>query len=66
MNKLIILASGSGSNAAKIIEYFENQDDTIVSAVLTDNRHAGVLDKCKSLNIPTLYFSAPFFVHLDL
>lgn len=61
MNKLIILASGSGSNAIKIIEYFENQNDTTVSAVLTDNRHAGVLDKCKALNIPTLYFSAALF-----
>ena len=61
MNKLIILASGSGSNAVKIIEYFENQDDTTVSAVLTDNRHAGVLDKCKALNIPTVYFSIALF-----
>jgi phosphoribosylglycinamide formyltransferase-1 len=61
MNKLIILASGSGSNALKIIEYFENQESTAVSAVLTDNRHAGVLDKCKALNIPTLYFSAALF-----
>tara|TARA_B100001093_G_scaffold504320_1_gene559986 strand:+ start:26739 stop:27308 length:570 start_codon:yes stop_codon:yes gene_type:complete len=61
MNKLIILASGSGSNAIKIIEYFENQNDAVVSAVLTDNRHASVLDKCKALDIPTVYFSAALF-----
>ena len=61
MNKLIILASGSGSNAVKIIEYFENQNDTIVSAVLTDNKHAGVLDKCKALHVPAICFSAALF-----
>ena len=49
--KIIILASGGGSNAAKIIDYFKKKTVTI-DAVLCNRQSAGVYALCKSRNVP--------------
>lgn len=53
MEKIAIFASGSGSNAEKIIAYFSNIKDFQVSLVISNNKEALVLDKSKKNDIPT-------------
>lgn len=66
MNKIIILASGSGSNAENIIKYFENSTDTKVTCVLTNKASAGVIDRCNRLKVPCLYFNKAAFTNSDI
>lgn len=53
MIRIAILASGSGSNAEKIAEYFQNHKKIRVAAIVTNNPNAGVIDRAKRLEIPT-------------
>ena len=46
-----ILASGSGSNAEKIIQHFQNSDVARVSVVITNNSNAGVIDRAQKYGI---------------
>lgn len=57
MNRLVILASGSGSNAENIARYFGASDSTIVSLILTNNPKAKVLDRAKSLELKAMSFN---------
>ncbi len=57
MKKIVIFASGSGTNAEKIILHFNNLEDKNVVAVFTNNLHAKVLEKAKKLNVSTHVFS---------
>lgn len=51
MKKLVILASGSGTNAENIARYFEDSELARVVAIITNNPQAGVLDKARKLGI---------------
>ena len=53
MLRIIIFASGSGTNAENIIEYFKNSTLAEVSFVVSNNTNAGVLERAKRLNIPS-------------
>jgi phosphoribosylglycinamide formyltransferase 1 len=57
MKKILIFASGSGTNAENIIKYFKNSSSVTVVAVFSNNSTAGVLDKAKKLIVPTAIFS---------
>ncbi len=57
MKRIVIFASGSGSNAENLIKFFHNSDNASVIQVLTNNPHAKVLDRCKKLNISALSFN---------
>ena len=57
MKKIVIFASGSGSNAQKIMQYFDNHPSTAVAALLSNKAEAGVLSIAKNFQIPTLVFS---------
>ena len=57
MKKVVIFASGSGSNAENIILYFKNNTQINVAAVFTNNLHAKVLQKANYLAVPTEVFS---------
>ncbi len=61
MKKLIILASGSGTNAENIIRHFEPDSAIDVSCVLTNNPSAGVLERCNHLKVPAFYFNKSAF-----
>jgi len=52
--KLVILASGNGSNAEQIITHFRRNGRAGVSLVITNNPNAGVLQRCQRLDVPTL------------
>ena len=57
-----IFASGAGSNAKKIIEYFENKSTSIkISLIVCNVPGAGVLDIAKSKGIPTLMINKAEF-----
>ena len=57
MKKILLFASGTGSNVENIIHHFKNHHDIIVVGVYTNNPNAKVLDKAKNHNIPTLIFN---------
>ena len=57
MIRIVIFASGSGTNAENIINYFKNNENIKVTFVLTNNKNAKVLDRAKRLNIPSIIFS---------
>lgn len=57
MKRIVIFASGSGSNAENLIKFFQNSDEASVIQVLTNNPHAKVLNRCKNLKISALSFN---------
>jgi len=58
-----IFASGAGSNAKKIIEYFENKSTPVkISLIVCNVPGAGVLDIAKSKGIPTLLINKAEFI----
>lgn len=57
MKRIVILASGSGTNTENLIKFFHNRDSGSVIQVLTNNPHAKVLDRCKNLKISALSFN---------
>ncbi|HUQ65254.1 MAG TPA: phosphoribosylglycinamide formyltransferase [Flavitalea sp.] len=54
MTRIAIFASGAGSNAARIIEYFRNSEKTVVALIVSNNPSAGVLNIAAKQNIPSL------------
>lgn len=52
MHSLILFASGRGSNAQAIIDYFRPRNDVRVALILTNKADAGVIDIAKAEGIP--------------
>ena len=63
VKKIVLFASGSGSNVENIAQYFVNKDKIQVTAVFTNKRNAQVLDRCDRLNIDAIYFNKHAFLH---
>lgn len=63
--RIAILASGSGSNAQKIMEHFKNHADSEVVLVLTNNPQAYVLQRADNFEIPTHVFSRQEFFQTE-
>lgn len=61
MKRIVIFASGSGTNAENLIRFFQNNDNASVIQVLTNNPHAKVLERCKKLNVSALSFNRVAF-----
>ncbi|AUC16365.1 phosphoribosylglycinamide formyltransferase [Tenacibaculum sp. SZ-18] len=61
MKRIVIFASGSGSNAENIIKYFQTRDSISVTHVLTNNQQAKVLVRCKRLNMNSMVFNREEF-----
>ena len=57
MKRIVIFASGSGSNAENLIKFFQNNDHASVIQVLTNNPYAKVLERCKRLKVSALSFN---------
>ncbi len=55
--KLAIFASGGGSNALKILEYFAHHNAIEISLILYNNKSAGVRQHGLTFDIPTLYWN---------
>jgi phosphoribosylglycinamide formyltransferase 1 len=65
MKRIVIFASGSGTNAENLIKFFHNRDNASVIQVLTNNPHAKVLERCKKLNVSALSFNKPAFYDVN-
>jgi phosphoribosylglycinamide formyltransferase-1 len=57
MKSVAIFASGSGSNAENIIQYFKDKGINVDFRVYTNNSKAGVIDRCNRLKVPCTIFT---------
>jgi len=57
MKRLAILATGSGSNAEKIMEHFAHSSKGKVVLVAANKTTAGVLARAQKFGVPTLTFT---------
>lgn len=63
--RIAIFASGSGSNAQKIMEHFKKHPDAEVVIVLTNNPEAYVLQRADNFEIPSHIFDKHEFYKTD-
>lgn len=63
--KIAVFASGAGSNAQKIIDYFENSTLAQIALVVCNKPGAGVLDIAQKHTIPTLLIERERFFRGD-
>lgn len=61
MIRILIFASGSGTNAENIIRYFQSNENIVVTAVLSNKKDAKVLEKAENLGVKTRVFSRDDF-----
>jgi phosphoribosylglycinamide formyltransferase-1 len=55
--RIAIFASGKGSNAKAIIDYFKNNETVAITMIASNNPNAGVLAIARQNNIDTFIFS---------
>ena len=65
MISIAIFASGSGTNAQKIMEHFDNHPAIRIKLVLSNKPDAGVLLRAANFFIPTHIFSRKDFYETD-
>ncbi len=61
MKRIVIFASGSGSNAQRIVEYFSHTDIARVVKIYSNRIDAYVLQRAQNLNIPATVFGRDEF-----
>ena len=65
MKRIVLFASGSGSNVENIANYFKDNPLVTITSVFTNKRDAKVIDRCNRLNISALYFNKESFSKSD-
>lgn len=65
MKRIVIFASGSGTNAENLIKFFQNKEDAAVVQVLTNNPQAKVIERCNKLKISCLSFNRTAFYNTE-
>ncbi len=63
--RIAIFASGSGSNAQKIMEHFKKHADVEVALILTNNPDAYVLQRADNFEVPAHIFDKQEFYETD-
>lgn len=66
MKKIAIFASGSGTNAQNIYDYFSRNHKAKISVIITNKNDAYVLQRAKNMNVPSKYFNRSEFFESDL
>jgi phosphoribosylglycinamide formyltransferase 1 len=66
MKKIAIFASGSGSNAENIAQYFSGSELLNIECIYSNKADAFVLERAKKFNIPTRVFNRDEFYHTDI
>ena len=61
MKRIAIFASGNGTNAQQIIEYFYGSHQVSIGLILSNNPKAYVLERARKANIPTVCFNRKEF-----
>lgn len=57
MIRIAVLASGSGTNAEKLVEHFRTSAKAVVVIIGCDNPKAGVIQRAWDLNVPSFLFN---------
>ncbi len=65
LKKIVVFASGSGTNAENIIRYFKDSEKAEVSLVLSNNQTAKVLERAHKLNVIALHFDRTAFYNTN-
>ncbi|MFD2551421.1 phosphoribosylglycinamide formyltransferase [Bizionia sediminis] len=65
MKRIVIFASGSGSNAENIIKYFQNNAHIAVTHVFSNKAQAPVLQRATNLNVSAFSFNRQAFSKTD-
>lgn len=65
MQQIAIFASGTGSNARKIVEYFRGHPSIRVSVIVSNKADAPVLDMAAANGIPTVIIDRKAFYETD-
>ena len=55
---IAIFASGSGSNAENIIQYFSGRNDVCFPVILSNKENAGIHERAKKLGVPSICFTS--------
>jgi phosphoribosylglycinamide formyltransferase-1 len=55
MKRICLFASGSGSNVENIVRYFKEHGGVNITSVVTNNKNAGVIERCERLGIRLIY-----------
>jgi phosphoribosylglycinamide formyltransferase-1 len=63
--RIAIFASGSGSNAQKLMELYKRNPEVEIALVLTNNPDAYVLQRADNFEIPTHIFDRQEFYQTD-
>ena len=63
--RIAIFASGSGSNAQKLMEYFKDHPDAEIALVLTNNPDAFVIQRADNFEIPSHVFDRHEFYNTE-
>ena len=61
MIRIVIFASGSGTNAENIINFFNLTNTATVTKVLCNNKYAGIFERCERLNVDCVFFNRTEF-----
>lgn len=56
MINIAILASGTGSNAQRLTEYFQNNPNIQIKTIIVNNENAGIIQRVKPLGFDCKYF----------
>ncbi|WP_394748259.1 phosphoribosylglycinamide formyltransferase [Spongiimicrobium salis] len=65
MKRIVLFASGSGSNVENIAHYFQQDLNVEISCVLTNKKDAKVIERCNRLKINALFFNKTAFKDTD-
>lgn len=65
MKNIAIFASGNGTNAQRIVEYFSDNKNINICLILSNKKDAFVLQRAKNLNIHSIYFNRSDFYETD-
>lgn len=57
MKNIVLFASGGGSNAEKIMEYFAEKENFDVVGLFSNNPNAGAIGRAKNYNVPVFVFN---------
>ena len=65
MKRIVIFASGSGTNAQRIAEYFDNNPNVAIIRIYCNKKDAYVLKRAEILGIPATIFNRDDFYNSD-
>lgn len=66
MKKIAIFASGSGSNAENIVQYFKGRENLNIECIYSNKKDAFVLERARKYQIATKIFSKEEFYSTDI